>query len=119
MNGIFDDSKLGKLWLLVSKFRIAQREVEMTKMWKNCVVIQEERRSKTDVCNILGLSNGTCRRILTEYLTLRRIMTIFLPALPKDDQQQPALFRGNAKIAPKDRKFFLGHKRSQDDNLNG
>jgi hypothetical protein len=61
MNGN-DGSKLGKLWLLISKFSIAQREVEMTKMWKKCVLNQEDRRSNIGICKILGQPNGTCQR---------------------------------------------------------
>jgi hypothetical protein len=89
MNGIHS-SKMGELWLLISKFRNAQLEVEMTKMWKKCVIIQEESRGKTtDVCNIIGLPNGPRRRILTEDLTLRQITTKFLPACLRTTRNNP------------------------------
>ena len=111
MNGIHS-SKIGELWLLILKIKIAQREAAMTKMWKKCVLIQEESRSKTiDVYNILGLPNGTCRRILTEDLTLRRITTKFLPAClsttrNKYDQKQHALFPWKREGRSKEHKLL-------------
>jgi hypothetical protein len=59
---------------------------------KVCEVICEDRRRTIhDVCNLLVLSYGTCQRILSDELNMRRIAAKFVPRLLSDDQKQHRL----------------------------
>jgi hypothetical protein len=55
------------------------------------VIGQDRRRTINDVCNVLDLSYGTRRRILTEDLNMRRIAENVLPWLLNYDQKQNRL----------------------------
>jgi hypothetical protein len=55
------------------------------------VIRENRRRTIQDVCNILVLSYGTCQRILSDELNMRRIAAKFVPRLLTDDQKQHRL----------------------------
>jgi hypothetical protein len=48
---------------------------------------EDRRRTIHDVCNIVGLSYGTCQRILSDELNTRRIAAKFVPKLLSNDQK--------------------------------
>ena len=50
------------------------------------LVILEDRQSIHDVCNRVGLSYGSCQRILADELNTRRIAAKFVPRLLNNDQ---------------------------------
>jgi hypothetical protein len=43
------------------------------------------------LCNTLGLSYGTCQRVLSEELNMRRIVAKFVPQLLQNEQKQHCL----------------------------
>jgi hypothetical protein len=45
------------------------------------MILQDHRLTIQDLCNTLGLSYGTCQRILSEELNMRRIAVKFVPRL--------------------------------------
>jgi len=54
---------------------------------KVCEVILGDRRQTIhDVCNRIGLSYGSCQRILADELNMRRIAAKFVPHLLNNDQ---------------------------------
>jgi len=54
---------------------------------KVCEVILGDRRQTIhDVCNRVGLSYGSCQRILADELNMRRIAAKFVPHLLNNDQ---------------------------------
>jgi hypothetical protein len=55
------------------------------------VIREDRRRMIQDVCNILVLLYGTCQRILSDELDMRRIAAKFVPRLLTDDQKQRRL----------------------------
>jgi histone-lysine N-methyltransferase SETMAR len=55
------------------------------------VIREDRRRTIHDVCNIVGLSYGTCQRIWSEELNMRHIAAKFVPRLLTDDQKQHSL----------------------------
>ena len=55
-------------------------------------IIREDRHRTTDeVSKLLGISHGTCHKILTEDLKMRRIASKFVPRLLSVDQKQQRL----------------------------
>jgi len=52
-------------------------------------IIREDRRHTTDeVSMLVGISRGTCHKILTEDLKMRRVASKFMPRLLSVDQKQ-------------------------------
>jgi hypothetical protein len=49
---------------------------------------EDQRCTIHDVCNIVGLSYGTCQRILSDELNMRRIAAKFVPKLLSNDQKE-------------------------------
>jgi hypothetical protein len=45
------------------------------------IILEDRRRTIYDVCNIVGLSYGTCLRILSDEPNMRRIAAKFVPRL--------------------------------------
>jgi hypothetical protein len=57
-----------------------------------CQIICEDRRRTIDEVNMLvGISNGPCRKILTEDLKMRRVASKSVPRLLSVDQKQQRL----------------------------
>ena len=55
-------------------------------------IIREDRRRTTDeVSMLLGISHGSCHKILTEDLKMRCVASKFLPRLLSVDQKQQRL----------------------------
>ena len=55
-------------------------------------IIREDRRRTTDeVSMLVGISHGTCHKILTEDLKMRRVPSKFVPRLLSVDQKQQRL----------------------------
>ncbi|PNF41547.1 hypothetical protein B7P43_G12312 [Cryptotermes secundus] len=52
------------------------------------LILQDRRLTIQDLCNTLGLSYGTCQRILSEELNMRRIAAKFVPRLLQNEQKQ-------------------------------
>jgi hypothetical protein len=50
-------------------------------------ILADRRQTILDVCEIVGLSYGTFKRILADNLNMRRIYTRFVPRLLSDDQK--------------------------------
>ncbi|PNF17592.1 hypothetical protein B7P43_G14400 [Cryptotermes secundus] len=55
------------------------------------LILQDCRLTIQDLCNTLGLSYGTCQRILLEELNMRRIVAKFVPRLLQNEQKQHLL----------------------------
>ncbi|PNF35236.1 hypothetical protein B7P43_G06872 [Cryptotermes secundus] len=55
------------------------------------LILQDRRLTIQDLCNTLGLSYGTCQRILSEELNMRRIAAKFVPRLLQNEQKQHRL----------------------------
>ncbi|PNF28249.1 hypothetical protein B7P43_G06650 [Cryptotermes secundus] len=55
------------------------------------LILQDSRLTILDLCNTLGLSYGTCQRILSEELNIRRIAAKFVPQLLQNEQKQHCL----------------------------
>ena len=56
--------------------------------WESVWIILEDRRQTIhDVCNRVGLSYGSCQRILVDELNMRRIAEKFVPCLLNNDQR--------------------------------
>ncbi|PNF42428.1 hypothetical protein B7P43_G10554 [Cryptotermes secundus] len=55
------------------------------------LILQDRRLTIQDLCNTLGLSYGTCQRILSEELNMRRIAEKFMPRLLQNEQKQHRL----------------------------
>ncbi|PNF14514.1 hypothetical protein B7P43_G15642 [Cryptotermes secundus] len=55
------------------------------------LIPQDRRLTIQDLCNTLGLSYGTCQRILSEELNMRRIAVKFVPRLLQNEQKQHRL----------------------------
>ena len=51
------------------------------------VILEDRRRTIHDVCNHVGLSCGSCQRILAYELNMRRIAAKFVPRLLNNDQR--------------------------------
>ena len=51
------------------------------------VILEDRRQTIHDVCNRIGLSYGSCQRILADELNMRRIAAKFLPRLLNNDQR--------------------------------
>jgi len=51
----------------------------------------EDRQTIHNVCSIVGLSYGTCQRILSDALNMRHIAAKFVPRLLSNDQRNTAL----------------------------
>ena len=51
------------------------------------VIIEDRRQTIHDVCNRVGLSYGSCQRILADELNMRRIAAKFVPRLLNNDQR--------------------------------
>ena len=55
-------------------------------------IIREDRRRTIDEASMLvGISHGTCNKILTEDLKMRRVPSKFVPRLQSVDQKQQRL----------------------------
>ena len=55
-------------------------------------IIREDRRRIVDeVSMLVGISHGTCHKILTEDLKMRRVSSKFVPRLLSVDQKQQRL----------------------------
>jgi hypothetical protein len=50
------------------------------------VILEDRRQTIHDVCNRVGLSYGSCQRILVDELNMRRIAAKFVPRLLNNDQ---------------------------------
>jgi hypothetical protein len=55
------------------------------------LILQDRRLTIQDLCNTLGLSYGTCQRILSEELNMRSIAAKFVPRLLQNKQKQHRL----------------------------
>jgi hypothetical protein len=53
------------------------------------LVLQDRRLTIQDLCNTLGLSYGTCQRILSEELNMRRIAEKSVPRLLQNELSFP------------------------------
>ena len=52
-------------------------------------IIREDRRSTfNEVSMLMGVSHGTCHKILTEDLKMRRVVSKFVPTFLSFDQKQ-------------------------------
>jgi hypothetical protein len=51
-------------------------------------MLQDRGLTIQDLSNTLGLSDGTCQRILSEELNMRRIAATFVPRLLHNEQKQ-------------------------------
>jgi histone-lysine N-methyltransferase SETMAR len=51
-------------------------------------ILEDRRRTIHDVCDIFKLSYGTCQRILSDELKMRRIPAKFVPRLLRNDQMK-------------------------------
>jgi len=51
------------------------------------VILEDRRQTIHDVCNRVGLSYGSCQRILADELNMRRIAAKFVPRLLNSDQR--------------------------------
>jgi histone-lysine N-methyltransferase SETMAR len=56
------------------------------------IVSENRRNTITEIAGRLGLSYGTCQRILTEDLNMRRISAKFVPRLHTEEQKQRRVF---------------------------
>jgi predicted transcriptional regulator len=56
------------------------------------IVNEHGRNTITEIAGRLGLSYGTCQRILTEDLNMRRISAKFVPRLLTEEQKQRRVF---------------------------
>ena len=55
-------------------------------------IIREDRsHTIAEVCMLVGISHGTCHKILTEDLKMRRVASNFVPTLLSVDQKQQRL----------------------------
>ena len=54
-------------------------------------IICEDRRTIDEVSMLVGISHGTCHKILTEDLKMQRVASKFVPRLLSDDQKQQRL----------------------------
>ncbi|PNF22514.1 hypothetical protein B7P43_G14380 [Cryptotermes secundus] len=52
------------------------------------LILQDRRLTIKDLCNTLGLSYGTCQRILSEGLNMRRIAAKFVSRLLQNEQKK-------------------------------
>jgi len=50
------------------------------------VILEDRRQTIHDVCNCVGLSYGSCQRILADELNMRQIAAKFVPRLLNSDQ---------------------------------
>ena len=50
------------------------------------VILEDRRQTIHDVCNRVGLSYGSCQRILADELNMRQIAAKFVPRLLNNDQ---------------------------------
>jgi hypothetical protein len=55
------------------------------------VIRKDRNRTIHGICNIVGLSYGTCQSILSDELNIRKIAANFVPRLLTDDQKQHCL----------------------------
>ena len=55
------------------------------------IIREDHRRTFDEVSMLVGISHGTCRKILTEDLKMRRVESKFVPRHLKVDQQQQRL----------------------------
>jgi hypothetical protein len=55
------------------------------------LILQDRRLTIHDLCNTLGLSHGTCQRILSEELNMMRIAAKSVPRLLQNEQKQHRL----------------------------
>lgn len=51
-------------------------------------IFEDRRQTISNLCEVLGLSFGTCQRILTEELGMHRIAAKFVPRLLTEDQKR-------------------------------
>ena len=51
-------------------------------------IIREDRRTIHEVSMLVGISHGTCHKILTKDLKMRRVASKFMPRLLSVDQKQ-------------------------------
>jgi hypothetical protein len=51
-------------------------------------ILEDRRRTIHEVCDIVKLSYGTCQRILSQELNMRRIAAKFVPRLLRKDQKE-------------------------------
>jgi len=59
---------------------------KVAKVWET--LLEDRRRTIHNVCNIVGLSYGTCQRILSDELNMRHIAVKFVPRLLSSDQKE-------------------------------
>ena len=95
--------KVAKLRFKIWNVQIACRHENVEKIRK--VIHADGWRMIYDVCNILGLSHGTCRPIWNEHLNMMRTAATFVPRMLKNDKTDFMCAR-TCRIKPKkDRNF--------------
>ena len=52
------------------------------------IIRKDRRRTIDEVSTLVGISHGTCHKILTEDMTMRRVASKFVPRLVSIDQKQ-------------------------------
>ena len=52
------------------------------------IICEDRRRTIDEVSMLVGISHGTCHKILTENLKMRRVASKFVPRLLSVDQRQ-------------------------------
>ena len=55
------------------------------------IIREDRRRTIGEVSMLVGISHGTCHKILTEDLKMRRVASNFVPRLLSVDQKQQRL----------------------------
>ena len=55
------------------------------------IICEDRRRTIDEVSMLVGISHGTCHKLLTEDLKMRRVPSKFVPRLLSVDQKQPRL----------------------------
>ena len=55
------------------------------------IICEDRRRTVDEVSMLVGISHGTCYKILTEDLKMRRVASKFVPRLLSVDQKQQRL----------------------------
>ena len=55
------------------------------------IIREDPRRTIDEVSMLVGIAHGTCHKILTEDLKMRRVASKFVPRLLRVDQKQQRL----------------------------
>jgi len=81
-NSIDDDERSGR--------PMSSSTPEMTERERH-IIREDRRRTIDEVSMLVGISHGTCHKILTEDLKMRRVASKFVPRLLSVDQKQQRL----------------------------